>query len=81
MNTTGLSNALLALCDLDVEYTDRDGTYENLEWHDTVVDKPSEDVINTEIARQIDAGITDYSHTETYQDKKTQWSIDNPPSE
>lgn len=75
---SNLSNALMALTQPNVEYTDRDGTYENLEWHDTDVDKPSEDVINTEIAKQEAAGIGDYSRTQTYQDKMTQWNIDNP---
>jgi len=77
MNNSSLSNALMALLAPDVEYTDRDGTYQNLEWHDTVVDKPSEDDINTEMTSQEAAGITDYYRTKTYQDKLKQWNIDN----
>lgn len=46
---TTLSNALQSLA-ADAEYTDRDGTYANLEWHSDASTKPTEAEVNAKIA-------------------------------
>ena len=55
-----LSNALQALAP-NSEYTDRDDTYANLEWHSDLADKPSKSQVDTEITRQQGLNITDYA--------------------
>ena len=55
-----LSNVLQALAP-NSEYTDRDGTYTNIEWHSDPADKPTKAQVDAEISRQQGLNITDYA--------------------
>ena len=57
---SNLSNALQALAS-NSEYTDRDGTYANLEWHSSLSEKPTKVQVDTEINRQQGLNISDYA--------------------